>query len=296
MKIQFAVFALILASLIGVFSFPHASAESTPQNLTATANQKSTLEKLSEYGTLNYFGIYRGSSLSALGSPLQPRIDGVLDATSPTMLENLLTAGYKIRKDLIVGAVAHFNLFPWSDPNGGTQRAQFLDPTLFVSKVGLVDSNGFKVDTRLSLNLPLSKYDTLLNKNLATAVSAVFNARYDLPSSKLTVGTFSYLRGYIPTAEVVANAPSYAIVAAPYANYQLTDHLAATLWVDLIQCTRNFGTGFFSGLKNAPVDIEPGISWDITKNITFNPVLNIYPGHPTLASTSFQAFIIAKAF
>ena len=286
-------FTLLAANSI---SYVAASTDTVPANVTASTVDKPFLEKLAEYGTVNYFGIYRGSSLSSLGSPLQPKVDGTLDPTSPSMLDSSITAGYKVSKEWIVGAVGHFYLFPWNDPTGGGQKVQSLDPILFVSRPGLIDSQGFKLDTRLTMHLPVSKFDTLASKHLATAISAVFNARYEIPTTKLTVGTFGFLRGYIPAADLQPNAPSYTLTAAPYANYQISDNVAATLWVDLVQATRNYGTGIFSGLQNAQVDIEPGISWDITKNITINPVLNIYPGHPTLASTSIQAYIIAKAF
>jgi hypothetical protein len=142
----------------------------------------------------------------------------------------------------------------------------------------------------------MSKYDTLVSNGLATAITAVFNARHEALMSNLTVGVYSYVRAYIPTSDTHANAPSNTVVAAPYGNFQVNDRLAVTLWVDLLSVTRNYGTGFFSGLKTGVVDIEPGISWDITKNITINPFLNIYPSNPTLASTSIQASIIAKAF
>jgi hypothetical protein len=296
MRIQ-SITILILFFLLSWLGTPvKASGTSAPSNVTTVTAEKSLLEKLSEYGTLDYFGTYRGSSLSRMDSTLQPGVNGALDPTSPAMLDNSITAGYKINKDWIVGGVGHFYLFPWSDPNGGGQKLQLLDPTLFVSRPELINDRGFKLDTRLTFFLPMSKYDTLVSNGLATAITAVFNARHEALMSNLTVGVYSYVRAYIPTSDTHANAPSNTVVAAPYGSFQVNDRLAVTLLVDLLSVTRNYGTGFFSGLKTGVVDIEPGISWDITKNITINPFLNIYPSNPTLASTSIQASIIAKAF
>ncbi len=296
MKSRSNFLALMLILSIGLVPTAQSSTETTTPSISTSTSEKSILETLSDYGSLNYYGIYRGSSISNMGSSFQPRVDGTLDPTSPSMLENLITGAYKINKNWMVGAVGHFYFFPWSDPTGGGQRVQLLDPVVFISRPGLINSQGFRLDTRLTFQLPTSKFDALVPRNLATAVSAVFNARYEVPSSKLTLGTFGLIRGYVPSGDTLPTAPTYALTAAPYANYQLTSNLQATIWIDLVQATRSPRSGFISGLQNAPIDIEPGISWDITKNITINPVLNIYPTHPTLASTSIQAFIIAKAF
>ena len=72
--------------------------------------------------------------------------------------------------------------------------------------------------------------------------------------------------------------------------------MAATLWVDLIQAKHFKGLGGPLNMTNDPWDIEPGISWDITRYLTLNPIINIYPSTPTLAATSLQAVLIAKAF
>jgi hypothetical protein len=50
-------------------------------------------------------------------------------------------------------------------------------------------------------------------------------------------------------------------------------------------------------MDNPGTDIEPGVNWDVIPGqLSFNPMLNIYPGHATLASTSIQMVIVGKAF
>jgi len=55
-------------------------------------------------------------------------------------------------------------------------------------------------------------------------------------------------------------------------------------------------SGFFSGMNNPDMDIEPGVNWDITPYLSFNPFLNIYPGTPTINASSLQAVIAGKIF
>lgn len=280
----------------GVLMCSHGMADTTPSSVLTTPENKSLFDQLSEYGTLSYFGTFRGPSLANLGTPLQPSPDGSADSNSPVGLYNQLTLGYKMRKKLITGVVGQFNLFPWNDASEGSQRFQMLDTILFVSRPGLVEAGSFKLDSRFSLHLPTSKIDTLARKGLATAITATFNGHFDALNSRLTVGALMFIRGYVPGDQMVPGAPSYQIVTAPYANYQLSERLTATLWIDLVGATRRFGTGFISGLQNSDIDIEPGLSWDITKNITVNPFINIYPASFSLASTSFQMNLIARAF
>ncbi len=293
----FALLAGLTASVIpSVVYADSANPAASPPLNTSITTEKSFLDKLSEHSTLSLFSTYHGGALGSMGSAMTPNPPGVFDPPSPQVFDTVFTAGYKIQKDLTTGVLGHFYFFPGTGPSG--QAVQTLDPMLFISKANVVDSNGFKLDAGLRMYLPVSDHDTLRPNHLATSFRAIANSHFETLNSKLTVGYYAYLQVYVPSNDNRAEsgpAPSYYIYGAPYVNYQLSNTVAATLWVDLIQATRNVGTGFFV-LDNGPVDLEPGISWDITKNITINPGLNIYAGHPTLATTSLQAIIIAKAF
>ncbi len=263
----------------------------------STLHARPTLyDKIVEKAALSYFGIYRGGGLNDLGNSANPTVSGNPDPTSPQGIENLITTGYKLDQNRMIGVITHFSYYPFLSPQGSDRRFQMLDPILMLSQANIINKKGFKLSTRLNIFLPLSKDDILLQQNLAAAISPTLILNYDVPGSSLSLGIYSYLRGYIPTQNSAVNALSYKIYVAPNASYQISKTVAATLWVDVIQAVRTQNTGFISGIQNTPVDIEPGINWDITKNISINPIINIYPGNPTLAATSLQAIIIAKAF
>ena len=292
-------FALLLSISGGMGSL---AAADTQVDSVSTSSAGSVLDKVSEKAALSYFGVYRGASLSDPGNSLQPAVDGALDPTSPQSVENLVTAGYRINKDAMVGVITHFYYFPTvfpatsGQPVKSGQDLQMWDPILTLSKANIFASGGFKAKGTLNVQLPMSSADVLVRNNLATSISPSLSATYDVPGSHLSVGMFGYVKAYIPTESASDTVRTYVVYLAPNFNYQLSQKVAATLWVDLIQATRKKGTGFLSGLSNPDADLEPGVSWDITKNITLNPILNIYPSHLTLASTSFQALLIAKAF
>lgn len=274
----------------------YADSTSSAPNISTSTSDQSVWQKISEKAVLNYFGVYRGGPLSDIKNSLQPDIQGNLSGSNPQSIDNLVTTGYKIDKDSYAALNTHFYYYPVGNPVGNGQDLQMWDPSLVYNRSNLINSNGFKLTGRVNLFLPLTSVDLLQTQHQLTSMDATFIANYDVPHTALTVGLFGYVRGYIPKSDAIATARTYKIYLAPNANYQITKTVAATLWVDLLQITRNRGTGFISGMSNYTVDIEPGINWDITNKISFNPILNIYPSNPTLAATSIQAILVAKAF
>lgn len=281
------------AFLLGVAALASQGAYSDTTGVSTTP-EKSTYEKISEKLALTYFGTYNGASVTNLTSSVQPNVDGTPDTSSPQSLDSLVTVGYKVNKDLMMGVVGRFLYYPVGNPVGTGHAIQGLDPALTFSRNNVINQSGFKLGLRLNVNLPISSNDFLVPRHLATALTPTFVMNYDVPSTSLSVGLFSFIRGYIPTSDSPNNVRTYKLYFGPNANYQLSKTVAATLWID-IGFNRNRGTGFFT-YSSDTVDVQPGINWDVTKNISINPVLNIYPSNLTLAATSLKAYIVAKAF
>jgi hypothetical protein len=265
------------------------------QNKSQT-NEKGFFDLLSERATLNYLGIFRGAALNDLGNSYQPTVNGASDESAPLSVENLVNLGIKITPQLSVGASAHFYYYPVGSPVGTGQSLQMFDPILYFSVGDLVDYQGLNLGTRVTVQLPVTQADNLLKNNLASAITSLWVLNYNAPKSNLTVGLVGSVTGYVANAAAAPDVRTYKLVLAPNATYQLTSRVAATLWVDLLTGVRKGGTGFFSGMNTLNADIEPGISWEVVRDVTINPFLNIYPSNPTLASTSIQANISAKAF
>jgi hypothetical protein len=286
-----SLFLLGLTALAAQGAFAEVDPNSQSQ-----ANSKTLYERVAEKGILNYFGVYRGAGLNDPGNGFTPLPDGTLDASSPQSIENVVTAGYKFNKDTSLAILAHFYYYPGPKPANTSSGFQNLDPIIQFEQKNLINSNGLKLTGRLWFEIPVSSYDRPLPANNLTAITTTGILSYDVGKTGLTVGLWGYLRGYIASASTPDTARSYKIYLAPNVNYQFSKKVAATLWVDLIQATRNGNTGFISGMTNDNMDVQPGINWDITKNISLNPYFNIYPGNLTLKATSFQANLSARAF
>lgn len=243
-----------------------------------------------------YFGVYRGGPLSRPGYSLQPGVDGVPDPTSPQSTENYINMGYKLDKDTIVGVSTHFYYTPLGVPQAHGDPVEMLDPALMFSKANWISLGDFKVKGMFFVTLPMSKFDYLRRHEQVMSVSPTFNATYDIPRYKLTLALYGYVTAYLGGSASIGPYRTYKVYAAPNVNYQFAKTVGATLWVDLFQVTRATGTPFISGMDNYAVDIEPGINWDILPNLSFNPMLNIYPSNMTMNATSLQAVLVGKLF
>src|SRR5689334_9886453 len=87
---------------------------------------KTFFERLSDYGTLSYYGIYQGAPLSNLGSSYQPTPLGVIDENTPQRFDSTITAGYKFAPNWMAGIVGHFYYHPIGNPAGTGQDIQML--------------------------------------------------------------------------------------------------------------------------------------------------------------------------
>lgn len=278
-------------------------------NVSESAAAPGLYKTLQDHVELSYWGEYRGAPLTDIGNKYQPNADGTIgDASAPEgaqSMENFVTVGYKPDKDTLFGVQIHsfYNAAPVSDANKDAVGSglQMLDPILTVSRANLFNGTQFKVKGYLNSELPLTTGDYLRaqNRQMLMTLQPTANITYDFKNSRWSVGTYTFLRGYIPGPNTVAgpNSREYRFYIAPYANYQATSTLAATLWVDLVDFRHHSGSTFFSasGSVNEYVDIEPGFNWDVIPGkVAINPVVNIYPVKPTLSASSIMAVLTAR--
>jgi hypothetical protein len=279
-----------------------AAAPSSPvDNVSQSSAGSSTYQKLKDMFQASYFGDYRGGNPGQYGNGLQPGTDGNPDSTSPQGIESYVTTGYKFAPDWMAGVTSHFFYNETDSTGPGLESAGFrmLNPSIVISKANLINSNGFKLKGYIYGQIPVSNYDyiSVPGRNMVTSIQPTANLTYDIKGTRWTLGLYNYITAYIPGSNTPDGLRTYKLYQAPYVNYQMTPTVAATLWVDLFQITRKQGTPFITGMDNYMPDLEPGVNWDVIPGyLSLNPMLNIYPGHATLASTSFQMVIVGSAF
>jgi len=62
----------------------------------------------------------------------------------------------------------------------------------------------------------------------------------------------------------------------PGVNYKFSERLAATFLAHVYRLNHSYAKG---GWSITPVELQPGIRWDITKHLFINPFLNLMPSH-----------------
>ncbi|MBC7693575.1 MAG: hypothetical protein H7222_17550 [Methylotenera sp.] len=280
MERNFKVGSLAWVAVLAMSGVTAAHADTTT---TSTATAPSVQPRLIDKLTLSYYGAYFGPSLSDMNANTPgntPEDDGL------QRIENTITAGYKVTPDVLVGAAFNFNEMP----TRGT-GLQLKDPYLKISNSKAYHNGNFNVYADLRSYAGVT--DASKAKGLVAAFRPNQNITYDI--GRLTVGSYSFVKAFVYDSRGAGSNPIYSLVEAPYANYKLTETVSATMWIDLVQLTHKHGPAGFLSMTNDPVDVEPGINWDITPKISINPYINIFPEHASLRSSSIGLIVAAKA-
>jgi len=240
---------------------------------------------LLDHFTSSYVGIYTGGSLSKPGQSFSPDTDGNPDPTMPQQMENLLGVFYKLSPTAKVGAQAHFFYSPVDNKN-----ITMMDPLLQINDSALIVSGNFKLGGYTRAYLPATAEST--DKGRILQMRFFLNPNYDVPGTRISLGAYSYAQ---PAAfKSSGTGTTFLGYLGPYVNYQLTPTVAISALYEMAASHKKNKDGF-TDLDNAGTDFEPGVSWDITPNLTLNPYLNIYTGNRiTSDNTSINLLIIGK--
>jgi len=180
-------------------------------------------------------------------------------------------------------------------PGAGTHFAyRNRDPWLNLSAPKLVHlDNGLNVYADIRAYIPATS-----SKVSNGAVRLTQNTSYDVPTTRLSLGLYTFERGNMLTdVGAAGNMENFDLDVSPYASYQLTPSLAITLWTDVVQATYSVvgSDDLAQGWSNAtPIDAQLGIGWDITPKVNLNPYVSFFPGMMSADSTIVGAILSAK--
>jgi hypothetical protein len=231
----------------------------------------------------NYFGIFYGPSVSDPSS-FQPASDGTPDSSRPLLYKNFLGLGYRITNDISITPTAYWQ---WIPVRGGQYAIQ--DPYIKVAHNSLISSGGFNLYTDLRYHVPVSDYSRAANS--MGGLQTVQVATYIPEGSRFTYGLFGSARVNFYGSGGYGNDTE--IYAGPNVSYQMTPKLAGML---LFEYNLNHTYGDPNNtLRDDGYDFQPGLNWDVTSTILFNPYVNIYPADASLKSTSLGFLISWQA-
>ena len=219
---------------------------------------------------------------SEVASSYQPDQNGNPDPNRPLLYKNFLGVGYRLSNEIAITPTAYWQ---WIPVRGGQYAIQ--DPYIKISHNALISKGGFNLYGDVRYHIPVSDYSRSVNSK--GGLQTVEVATYTPESSRWTFGMFSSVQAnfYGKQGEYAAN--DFELYAGPNLSYQMTPTLAAVL---LYEYNLNHAYGDPNGsLKDDGYDIQPGLNWDVTPTILFNPYVNIYPTSASLKSSSLGFLI-----
>lgn len=211
---------------------------------------------------LNYFGIYHGASMNHLASPRELDNRG---NPSKFMInfDSEITAAYLFSPEIGIGPDIPFLLVPVVG-----QGAILGDVGIKAFDRKTLTTNNFTLYTNLIIQAPTSKASQAHNMTFAIKTTPYF--LYHFPQTRFTMGVWSEAKTYLG----VTSDKSFKLYAAPYLSYRIHPTFSVNLEYEY-ETHHNVGTSFsdFTGYQS---DFQPGVVWNVSPHITFNPYLQVF--------------------
>jgi hypothetical protein len=267
---NFVVLGIMTLALRAVVGDP-AHAQDTPQT---SAAPLATPEDANSPLSISYLAIFYGPSVTSPNS-FQPGLDGTPDRTSPLLVKNFAGIGYDLDENFQVSASAYWAWWPVLG-----QQLQMRDPFLRVADSHLVRSGGFNLYTDLRFHFGVSSISRYFDQ--LWGVQTFQAATYEIPETRLTVGLYNSVRANFFGGQGLGS--DLELYFTPNATYQLAPTVALTTLLEF-NGSHTFGDRPFL-FVNDGTDLEPGVSWDITQKLNFNPYLHLPLSNVALNTTS----------
>lgn len=254
------------------------------QASTSTTEVETRVPGLKDKLVLNYWGAYNGPALQGASAYTPSSQSGRGDAQN---LDGYVTLGYKPADTLMTGVAIPFLYEPTAAGRGIVMKDLFLR----VARSKVIDRQRLHLDLSGRLYLPTTAESRAIG--YLAGIRAEQNLTYDLPNSALKLGSYSYVKVNQYQGQGSGGTP-LTFYVAPYANYKLSPSVTATLWTDVVQLKQARGNRFLD-MKNDPIDVQPGVNWDVSENVSVNPYINLFPENLSLKTASLAMIVTAKA-
>jgi hypothetical protein len=299
-----------LTAFIGTLAVAGSLFTGTAQADTSTTSVAAAAPSVLDKFVLSYWAAYSGPSVGAPSaftndSNSHGTVGGPAGGAGAEVqfLDSTVTLGYKITDKLILAGNYRFILRP-SDlggPTDGTSGASSFayrnkDPWINLIAPKLVHTNGLNIWADIRFYVPAISSAIEYGALRMTQIST-----YDVPKTRISLGLYTFERANLLTdSGASGNLENLDFDVSPFASYQMTSTLAATVWSDVVQATyANLGSGtglgsLPTGWDNQSVDLSVGVGWDVTPKINLNPQFTFFPGYASLNYTTIGMIISAK--
>jgi hypothetical protein len=255
---------------------------------TTTAKVQTVQPHLLDNVTASMSAAFTGPSVASITGNSKNQISHTVDANGAdsgrVYSDTNVRVGYNITKDINVSGNAPFNYFP-----AGTQDLQWLDPYVRIAHSKLI-TGPVNLSGDVRFYLPTSTASVASHRLIGIRNS--LSASYVVPSTRWTLGTDTILRARF-YGEDTGGAQSFLAYISPNASFQVTPTLAASVFAEFAAISR--ASKGITAFESDGTFLGPGLSWDVTPAINFNPYLYFQSFHINAEST-VVAFNLSARF
>lgn len=230
---------------------------------------------------LSYFAYLNGPSIAGTATDT---VDYDGQADGKVNLDGYVTGGYRFVNKQALTLTAPVN-------HAYSKGTTIGDLYLRYSGIKFIDAGALTGTGGVRYYAPTTSDSR--GKGLLGSLRPEMSISYEVPNTRLTLSNFAFLRVYAyDNAE--REGTDYRIYIAPNAEYKLMDNLSATAWVDLFDLKHTRGDGRALKFSNSNVTSQVGVNWDVIKDVSLNPYINVFPGNLTANTSSLGMIISAK--
>lgn len=223
-----------------------------------------------------YYALLYGPPVKNPTSSLHPQPNGKLDPSKRVQLRNYIGLTYHLNEKIGITPTAF-----WTVQAGPVKNFAIQDPFVRVSYNSILSSEWFNWYGDVRFHLPISTGSR--ENDLLAGVQTFHAFSYLFGESGFNAAIYTGVR--LNSFGKYGYGNDVEVYFAPFAAYQLTDNLALSLLYEM-GASHGFGDPL-GKIYSDGTNVQPGVIWDITPSLSFNPYLNFYPADGfNLRSTS----------
>ncbi len=265
--------------LLGIFLILAALAQAADAPVSTLETSVSPLDRVRVKLWSNYSG-------PQIANPSKYTTDSFGKTTSKTQTgDSHLTAAYQLTPGLRPGIGIPFNFLPAAD-----DKMQFKPLYFGLLDMRILEEGNFSFHADLRIYTPFG--DIAEAQDVRSGIRTTQTILYRVPNSNWTFGSVTYFRVWMYGPKGTGYRNDVEIYFSPFADYRLTKTFYATLWTDVLQLGLQHGGK--GGFSNLPVDLQPGVRWEVTPSLSLNPYLNFIPARVRLDTVNVGMVVNAR--
>lgn len=265
----------------------------TPSQAAVETDQKTFFETLKEKSRLSYSGQFEGPSFGGATNASGAHDYGYVPSSNGSLGTKVyalhaLTYGYQANS-----FVRLYGSFRSNSEFTVAPTFTVLNPRFGAVMPSIAKYGDLNFGMVAFIEPGFSSASRAAGQDLIAAFRVNPNLNYAIAKTGFSLGLKTFVQTYARGA-AATNAKDLAVYAGPSLNYQILDNLSASVTYEG-SAIHKAGTSLDTFASDG-TDLQPSLSWDITKNVNFSPYLNLYVGDTVSWDSTYFGFYLSARF